>query len=1104
MKGQQNNRVHYQLKEDGSFIIDNFNASKPFSNFFPGIAGVWGTPMWVFYVNRGQCIASAGVESKDKAIMEFQPANKAYRQTALQGFRTFIKVKQGKRSPLFWEPFQENLRGTDYRKDVQMKITAHDLTLLETNHDLGLSIEVNYFTLPEEDYAALVRVVTLRNNSRQPKQLEMIDGIPVIAPYGLRDWLNKHISRTVEAWTKVRNLDKKAPYYQLNVEVSDKPEVQHIKEGNFYFSFDPNVRDAKLFQPIIEASCIFGDTTDYLCPEAFLAEKFTLPKNQQFSNRTPCAMSHSSWTLKAGEEKQIVSFLGYAHSMEQLNNVLRQASVKGFVSAKAARNKEIIDGIKGYAQTVSASSAYNLYAGHTFLDNILRGGLPISLATQKGPVAFNVFSRKHGDLERDYNFFTVAPTYFSQGNGNYRDVNQNRRNDIFFNTDVGESHLTAFLNLIQADGYNPLVVRGTSFAVSEKSKIEPLLNEFIEKSAHEAVRKFLEKPFQPGELLQFISRNGIQLKGARGKVTEKDQLKELLGAVMLISQKQEIADHGEGFWSDHWTYNLDMIESFLAVYPEKWEELLLQKKDFTFYHNAHYVLARHERFIKTPHGIRQYESVRDGTKEIRATERGSRLRTKLGEGFVYHTTLIVKLLCLLANKVATLDPSGVGVEMESDKPNWYDALNGLPGLNGSSVSETFEVKRLAQFLRESLEEMKVSSSTKISVFEELALFVEELTNALESAFEPIDYWNRSNDLKETYRAKVRQGITGDEKVLTVEAISRFLDLIIARTAKGVRAAADKEGKLRTYFYHEVAEYDESDADGHGKHHFVKPKKFKRQALPLFLEGYVHALRAETNAGEAKKLYRQVRESGLFDKKLKMYKVNDNLSSESEDIGRTRIFPRGWLENESIWLHMEYKFMLELLRRGLYEEFYENFKNVLVPFMNPQRYGRNILENSSFLASSAHEDQTVHGQGFVARLSGSTAEFLHMWLLMNAGETPFTLNNKNELVFRLAPALPREMFTQRKTQLIVDHENVRTAEELPANSYAFKFLGKTLVVYHNPGKKNAFGSQGVQPVEYRLFYADTGESQLINGPSVHGQMARDIRDGKVARIDVKLA
>ncbi len=61
----------YSFDPQGVFQIENYNHSKPFSNFFPGIAGLWGTPMWVFYVNRGQCISGFGIESKDKAIMEF-------------------------------------------------------------------------------------------------------------------------------------------------------------------------------------------------------------------------------------------------------------------------------------------------------------------------------------------------------------------------------------------------------------------------------------------------------------------------------------------------------------------------------------------------------------------------------------------------------------------------------------------------------------------------------------------------------------------------------------------------------------------------------------------------------------------------------------------------------------------------------------------------------------------------------------------------------------------------------------------------------------------------------------------------------------------------
>ena len=90
--------------EEGSFVIRDYQQVRPWASFFPGIAGIFGIPMWAFYVNRGQAMVSVGIHSKDEAIMEFWPANKAYQMVSTQGFRTFIKIKSGAK-PIFYEPF---------------------------------------------------------------------------------------------------------------------------------------------------------------------------------------------------------------------------------------------------------------------------------------------------------------------------------------------------------------------------------------------------------------------------------------------------------------------------------------------------------------------------------------------------------------------------------------------------------------------------------------------------------------------------------------------------------------------------------------------------------------------------------------------------------------------------------------------------------------------------------------------------------------------------------------------------------------------------------------------------------------------------------------
>ncbi len=1089
---QSKQDVVYYLDDQDRFVIENYSNAKPFTSFFPGIAGVWGIPMWIFYVNRGQCISSFGIESKDKSIMEFQPANKAYRNVSLQGFRTFLKIKNGT-STVFYEPFQENLTNCQFKRTQKMAISSHDLTIEEVNETLGISVEVNYSTLPEQPHAALIRTVSIKNLSKKRYDIEVVDGMPTFIPYGLNYQLLKDMARTVEAWIQVGNLEKKAAYYNLKVVVSDKPCVENITEGNFYFSFQRNGKAPKLLDPIVQPSCVFGRSKDFIYPKAFVdQDKFEFSKNQKTRNKTPCAMSFSKSSLKSGQKTVITSLFGHIHSKAELNRIVKKSIYNNYLDVKIDRSRDIINEIRNLLFTNSDSRELNLFSMQTFIDNVLRGGLPISLKTKQGNVVFNVFSRKHGDPERDYNYFVLNPTFFSQGNGNYRDVNQNRRNDIWFNQDLKDSSIINFLNLSQADGYNPLVVRGTAFALSPKIA-NRLAKKYIKSGDKNLVLDLFKKDFFPGELLKIIFENDIKLT-----TTPKEFLTNILSSCHI----RELADHGEGFWTDHWAYNLDLIESYLNVYPENLRSLLLNKKAFTFYHNNHYVLPRKQRYILTERGPRQYQSVATLEENIASKKQDAKLRTKKGAGHIYYTNLFVKLLCLVANKAASLDPSGIGVEMEADKPNWYDALNGLPGLVGSSISESLEIKRFSLFLLRSLEQLEARDNLRVDIFEELADFLAHLSDTLSIQKNAFGYWKKSNDIKEAYRRSIRLGIHGKEKKVSIEKIKKFLNLVVKKINKSTELAKDKKGVLKTYFSHDIVKHKMlKSVDDQGLS-YVEPMKFKCHALPPFLEGFVHALRVEANAEGGKKYYQKVRASKLFDQKLKMYKVNADLSGESSEIGRSRIFPRGWLENESIWLHMEYKFLLELLRCGLYEEFYSNLGNTLVPFLDPKKYGRSILENSSFIVSSAHEDPQLHGRGYVARLSGSTAEFVHIWLFMNMGLKPFFLDQDGKLQLEFKPILDKKLFTTKPTNIKFLNQAKKWQEiALPKNTYAFNFMGSTLVVYHNPSRINTFDDSNGKIEKIVLNFNSDKKPVELKSSVISSAYAHRIRQGQCDRIDI---
>lgn len=1075
MPGQEK-KVKYSLKESGEFVIENYNFSKPFANFFPGIAGKYGIPMWVFYVNRGQAIASFGTRDKDQAILEFFPANKSWQLTSLRGFRTFVKLATGKRN-FFYEPFHNGFANLAFRLSNRLLVTSGGLKIAEENLSLGLKTTVEYFTVPQEPYAALARIITIKNTARDGKKIQLIDGLPQIVPFGVSNLFLKKLGRTIEAWMGVENLSRGVPFYKLAVDPTDRPQVIHIKEGNFYLAFHLRGKKTELIQPIVDPDCIFGPISDFSLPYIFLeTTKFRYPQKQIIKNKTPSGFAFLDFTLAAGEEKIIYSLIGCMRSQEILNASLPRIIQPDYFKAKQAQNQKIIQELQEEIATQSSSLAFDLYSRQTYLDNVIRGGYPLTFSASGENSVFYLYSRKHGDLERDYNKFQIQPTYFSQGNGNYRDTNQNRRSDVFFHPEIKEENLINFFNLLQTDGFNPLVVKSTNFLLRNKNLLTQALAGSIRQADILRLESFLEKPFTPGELIFFLEENNIKLTVSYD---------EFLTKLILLCQKNQEAEHGEGFWIDHWTYNLDLLENYLSVYPENLKEIIFEKRAFTFYDNSETVLPRKEKYILKDGLVRQLHSLAsDSAKREMIRKRQSHhnlVRNDYGKGEIYQTTLINKILCLAVNKLSSLDPFGMGIDMEADKPNWYDALNGLPALFGSSLNETFELKRLLLFIKKAI---RKTDTQKIYLTQEIADFLVKLAELLKTWRESraldkdYQYWDKSCTLKEDYRQSTRFGFNGKETQINVKDLSSLLEDSLEKINRGIEKAKDEKNNLYCgYFINEVSEYAVL------KPPFIKPLKFTQKKLPFFLEAQVHALRITDDKNEAKKLHQAVKASALFDKKLKMYRVSEELNTMPEEIGRCRVFTPGWLEHASIWLHMEYKYLLEILKCGLYAEFYAEFKNVLIPFQPPQRYGRSILENSSFLASSILPDSNMQGNGFLARLSGSTAEFLQIWLIMNLGGHPFFLNPEGKLNLQFQPILAGWLFKKDTT-------------------YRFKLFGKINLTYHNPQRKNTFGSNAAKPVKI-IFQDKDGKTVEINSAIIPSPYAEQIRSCQIEKIEIIL-
>ena len=86
-----------------------------------------------------------------------------------------------------------------------------------------------------------------------------------------------------------------------------------------------------------------------------------------------------------------------------------------------------------------------------------------------------------------------------------------------------------------------------------------------------------------------------------------------------------------------------------------------------------------------------------------------------------------------------------------------------------------------------------------------------------------------------------------------------------------------------------------------------------------------------------------------------------------------------------------------------------------------------------------------------------------------------------------------------------HERKRSCRRpvvIPKNAFAFKFIGKTLVVYHNHERKDTFGERAAKITSYQLIYRD-GKEKTVSGEILGTPLALDLREGRIQCIDVVL-
>lgn len=436
--------------EQGRFILQNYDQAPPLTNFLPSLVGIYGKPAWALYVNRGQGIAAFGTESKDFPFLEYKAAPLAWQNTPFLGFRTFLQFRKDKDPSSFtlYEPFRVREPSSSIitrnmymgTNEVQFQEIMDQQHRLETN--------VTFFVLPEEDFAAFVKRTTITNlHPTQTTEFALLDGMAKLEPGSSENVplfrLLKGIPNTLQAWMTVRspyNDTLQMPFFLLSGSPLDTAaSVMTTEAGHFVLSVLEHSDDEPYPQlaPILyDPYQVFGTDTTYLYPTQLYHTSIQdiLESHPQHGEaKTSCAMGAlPSVRLKPGESLILTTYFGKSnniwevplHARLLLNN-------PGYSEYKHHRSRELVQQITSYAQTQTAHALFNRHVEQMFLDNCLRGGVPHILGEvdddahlrnqdEDGRLkVYHLFSRVHGDLERDYNDFIIEPTFFSQGPGNF-------------------------------------------------------------------------------------------------------------------------------------------------------------------------------------------------------------------------------------------------------------------------------------------------------------------------------------------------------------------------------------------------------------------------------------------------------------------------------------------------------------------------------------------------------------------------------------------------------------------------------------------------------------------------------------------------------------
>ena len=741
------------LEGEKYYKIANCSSMRP---FFMSI--VSDSNHWMFISSNGGL--TAGRKNAEFALFPYYTDDKITESYNTTGSKSIFKISH--HGELFiWEPFSERFSENRYKttRNIYKNVYGNKVIFEEVNHDLKLTYRYQWNSSKQYGF---VRKSELVNDSEYDYQIEFVDGIQNLMPYGVSSDLQNAASNLVDAYKRSQLHQKSGlGIFALSAIIVDKAEPSEALKANVVWSLgieNPNYLVSSLQlskfrkkEKISPENDVKGEKGSY-----FLHTEISLKEN-----------SKKEWTIVANvnqDQSDVAQLIKTIQTEKNILSLLKEdveLGTKNLIALNASSDalqltNDTLRDTRHFANTL-----FNIMRGgifdynyqiekQDFLKYILKANNLIFANLEKNlntlPDLFSLetikefaakqnnsdferltleylplkFSRRHGDPSRPWNKFSINTqseiddSKILDYEGNWRDIFQNWEALAHSFPDFMENMIHKFLNATTFDGYNPYRV----------------------------------------------TKDGFDWE-----TVEEDNPWSYIG-----------------YWGDHQIiYLLKFLEFIEKHQPKKLEEYF--NKDIFVYANVPYVIKSYDDILKNPKDTIEFnhkldEQIREERDNIGAD--GALLKD--ANGAIYKVNFIEKILATVLAKMSNFIPEG-GIWLNTQRPEWNDANNALVG-NGVSMVTLYYMRRFLNFFHQIVSNTDIE---KIKLSNEIVEFYHTIRENLIQLEPLLECKINDTDRKKVldilgnaaseYRNQVyHNGFWGKKRTHSIAGLKRFIEV----------------------------------------------------------------------------------------------------------------------------------------------------------------------------------------------------------------------------------------------------------------------------------------------------------------------------------------